>query len=291
MRVHHLNCGTMCPLGGALMYGADRGAELRHLVCHCQLVETDGHGLVLIDTGIGLKDVRQPNGRLSAFFRFANRIQLREEETALRQVEALGFGAADVRHIVLTHLDFDHAGGIEDFPGAVVHVLADELAAARRDRTGFIGRNRYSPPQWDEVARWREHRVADGEPWFGFECVRQLDGLPPEILMVPLKGHTLGHCGVALDAGAGRGWLLNAGDAYFHEHEMRADAPGCPPGLRGYQRMMEANREARLRNQDRLRGLVRARGSEVGVFCSHDAAELARLRGSSSLAPAGGAGA
>jgi glyoxylase-like metal-dependent hydrolase (beta-lactamase superfamily II) len=301
MRVHHLNCGTMCPLGGALMYGAERPAELRHLVCHCQLVETDAHGLVLVDTGIGLRDVRQPNGRLSAFFRYANRIQLREGETALRQVEALGFRAGDVRHIVLTHLDFDHAGGIEDFPGATVHVLADELAAARGERTGFIARNRYSPPQWDEGVRWREYRAPEGEPWFGFESVRGLDGLPPEILMIPLRGHTRGHCGVALDTG--RGWLLNAGDAYFHEREMGAGAPGCPPGLRGYQRIMEADREARLRNQDRLRGLARERGGEVGVFCSHDAAELARLRAGASaaaaadaarpasLAPAGGAGA
>lgn len=28
---------------------------------------------------------------------------------ALRQIEAPGFSARDVRHIVLTHLDFDHA--------------------------------------------------------------------------------------------------------------------------------------------------------------------------------------
>jgi glyoxylase-like metal-dependent hydrolase (beta-lactamase superfamily II) len=30
-----------------------------------------------------------------------------------------------VRHIVLTHLDFDHAGGLEDFPEATCTCNAD----------------------------------------------------------------------------------------------------------------------------------------------------------------------
>jgi len=38
---------------------------------------------------------------------FTNRIQLDDEQTALRQVEKLGYGALDVRHIVVTRLDFD----------------------------------------------------------------------------------------------------------------------------------------------------------------------------------------
>lgn len=31
----------------------------------------------------------------------------------------------------MTHLDFDHAGGISDFPHATVHVLATEYNAAQ----------------------------------------------------------------------------------------------------------------------------------------------------------------
>lgn len=40
----------------------------------------------------------------------------------------------DVRHIVLTHLDFDHAGGLDDFPEATVHMLQIErdVAVAQR---------------------------------------------------------------------------------------------------------------------------------------------------------------
>jgi glyoxylase-like metal-dependent hydrolase (beta-lactamase superfamily II) len=56
---------------------------------------------------LGLRDVRSPTPRLSRFFLAMMRLPLKEEETALRQIERLGLTARDVRHIVLTHLDFD----------------------------------------------------------------------------------------------------------------------------------------------------------------------------------------
>ncbi len=272
MRVHHINCGTMCPLGGRLMDGASRGPQAR-LTCHCLLVETD-RGLVLVDTGLGMRDVRAPTPRLSRFFLTANRIQLDPERTAVRQVERLGFAACDVRHIVLTHLDFDHAGGLEDFPAAEVHLLAAEAEAAQ-SRHGFIARNRYRPQQWDDVRHWRRYRAGGGEPWFGFQAVRDLQGLPPEILLIPLAGHTHGHSGVAVRVDGG-GWLLHAGDAYFFRGEMDPSGYRCPPGLRLYQRMMEADRRARLANQERLRALVREQAPQVRVLCAHDAVEFDR---------------
>lgn len=114
MRIHHLNCGTDCPWGGRLFDGKSR-TLIGHLVCHCLLIETEAHGLVLIDTGYGSKDVDHPHAgprpRITRTMRALLNIRLRESETAVRQIEALGFAARDVRHIVLTHLDFDHAGG------------------------------------------------------------------------------------------------------------------------------------------------------------------------------------
>jgi len=270
MRIHHLNCGCMCPWGGRLMDGVSRGVT-GQLVCHCLLVETD-QGLVLVDTGFGTRDVERPYERLSPFFIHFNRIQFEHRYTALEQVRSCGFSPRDVRHIVLTHLDFDHAGGLEDFPEARVHVLQPEAEVAQQ-RHGFIQRRRYRPDQWDGVHDWRFYR-GGGERWFGFEAVRDLDGLPPEILMVPLPGHTVGHAGIAIDTPDG--WLLNAGDAYFYRHEMDAE-PRCTPGLAAYQRMMEMDRPTRLHNQERVRALANDRRAGVRVFCSHDAVELEAL--------------
>ena len=281
MKVHHLNCGTMCPVGGRLMDGPDRGSGPARLVCHCLLIETDRSGLVLVDTGLGIQDVRSPRPRLSRFFMTLNRPQLIEEETALRQVERLGFRAGDVRHIVITHLDFDHAGGIEDFPQAMVHVYGTELAAARERRGGMTGRGRYRPLQWDEGVHFQTYEVG-GDAWFGFQSVRNLQGLPPEIAMVPLIGHTWGHCGIAIRAEGG--WMLHAGDAYFYISEMDTASPRCTPGLRFYQWMMEVDRSARLANQERLRLLKRERGPEIRIFCAHDAVELQGAQSHASVA-------
>ena len=268
VNIHHLNCGTDCPVGGALFDGRSAG-PLGRLVCHCLLIET-ARGLVLVDTGYGLRDVHHTHPRLSRGFRALLNIRFRERDTAIRQIESLGFRPDDVQHIVLTHLDFDHAGGLEDFPNAHVHVMRAEHEAFRH-RRGYVTRCRYRPMQLDDVHNWCLYE-GGGEPWFGFDSVRDLQGLPPEILLVPLRGHTEGHAGVAVQDGDG--WLLHAGDAYFYRREMREPQRHCTPGLRAYQWMMEVDRGHRLRNQQRLRDLSLQTDAGVRLICAHDALEF-----------------
>ncbi len=273
MRVHHLDCVSMCPRGGRLVDGSSRSILQRaHLVCHCLLVETD-EGLVLVDTGFGLRDVADPRDRLSRTFLALLAPDLREELTAVRQLERLGFGAEEVRHIVLTHLDFDHAGGLDDFPRATVHMLGSERVDAVA-RSSILDRMRYRPQQWSSRPRWRTYGV-DGERWYGFDRVRALEGVTDRIVMIPLRGHTLGHAGVAVYGD--HGWLLLAGDAYFHHSELDMAGSRCPLGLRVYQWMMEKDRDARLINQARLRSLACTHGHEITLCCSHDREELERL--------------
>lgn len=82
MRIHHLNCISTCPLGGALMDGHTHGVRGR-LTCHCLLVEC-ANELVRIDTGFGLRDVADPPSRLSRFFLALLAPDFREELTAIR---------------------------------------------------------------------------------------------------------------------------------------------------------------------------------------------------------------
>lgn len=276
MRIHHLNCVSACPLGGLLMDGFTTGSLRGRLASHCLLLETE-RALVLIDTGYGLRDIADPRGRLSRFFRFLLKPALREEMTAVRQIERLGFQARDVRHIVLSHLDFDHAGGLDDFPEATVHLLAEEASAAARQHT-LLDRMRYRPQQWGSRARWRPYTGAQGQRFCGFDHVREIEGVGPDVLLVPLLGHTLGHAGVAVRTQAG-GFLFYAADAYFYHAEMDPARPRCTPGLRLYQAMMEKDRRQRLLNQDRLRALARDPDSGVTLFCAHDVREFERLAG------------
>lgn len=281
MRIQHLDCVSSCPLGGLVMDGESKSLRGK-LACHCLLVE-DGKNLVLVDTGYGLRDVADPRSRLSPFFLALLAPELREEMTAIRQIERLGYHPRDVRHIVLTHLDFDHAGGLDDFPHATVHMLARERDAAAAQKT-TLDRMRYRPQQWSTSANWKGYEIGRGDRWFGFERVRALEGITSDIALVPLLGHTLGHAGVAVRSGSG--WMLLAGDAYFHRGEMDVTRPHCTPGLSFYQWMMEKDRSMRLRNQRRLRALKRNHASDVTIISSHDRREFEACAGHSLDVPA-----
>ncbi|WP_329521289.1 MBL fold metallo-hydrolase [Spirillospora sp. NBC_01491] len=266
MRVHHLNCGSLAEIEP--VDGADSPLKPTRAVCHCLLIETDSAGLVLVETGIGTPDIADPDERLGADWIAFAAPALDPAETAVRQVARLGYSPEDVRHVVLTHLHSDHAGGLGDFPDATVHVHAAEHAAALSDS------GTYRSAQLAHGPRWATYEDGRGDPWFGFEGVRPLDGLPPEILMVPLGGHTPGHVAVAVDD-ADRP-LLHAGDAYFYHGEVDRPDPCTHPLLDLVQVGAEVDRALRLDNVARLREL--ALKNEIEVFCAHDPWEFDRYR-------------
>lgn len=279
MRVHHLNCMTTCPAGKGKGKANPGLVERGHFGAHCLLIESDD-GLVLVDTGLGLGDVTDPRQRLSPFFLRLLGPEFRADMTAIRQVERLGFHASDVRDIILTHLDFDQAGGLDDFPRARVHLLTRERDAAAMQKT-WLDRQRYRPQQWSTRNRWVTYAPENGDHWMGLQCVRQLCGLPQDILLVPLPGHTLGHTGVAVHTDTG--WLLHAGDAFFDPRELN-EKPHCRMGLKLYERMLDADRSARVQNQARLRALKQT-CPEIEIFCSHDVEAFERLSGRSAREP------
>ena len=252
-----------------------------HLVCHCLLIESEA-GLVLVETGYGMQDIAAPSRRLGLAVLYGSRPILDPNETAVAQIEALGFAAEDVRHIVCTHLDVDHAGGVSDFPKATVHVHKLEQKAALNGT--FQDRQRYRLSKWDQTPAFATYSEA-GEPWFGFDAVRQLDGLPPEILLIPLYGHSPGHCAIAVDAG--ERWLLHCGDAYFFEGEVDPAGRRSTRGLDAFQWLTQVDGKERIRNQRRLRELNRDHGDQIDVFCAHDPTEFEALAQRSQRATTG----
>jgi glyoxylase-like metal-dependent hydrolase (beta-lactamase superfamily II) len=258
LRVHHLNCAH---LAAATLEG-------RPLACHVLLVELANGELALVDTGLGTADYAAISSRLGwGFAHLYAQPQVDPSLAAISQIESLGFSAADVRHIVMTHLDLDHVGGLADFPEASVHVYETELRAAMR-RKGFRARARYRPVMWAPTTRFQPYPEAGGR-WLGFRAVTQLVDLPPELLFIPLVGHTAGHCGVAVESTDG--WLLHAGDAYFDPREVHQARRQCEWRVNLLQQVVTVRRTMRLYNQWRLRELI-AVCPDVKVFSAHDPA-------------------
>jgi glyoxylase-like metal-dependent hydrolase (beta-lactamase superfamily II) len=270
IRVHHLSCPTMCPASKRLVNRQGSLFERGRMVCHCWLIEAPG-GLVLVDTGLGTADLADPRGRLGLWFGAIVHPERDPQGTAISQIRALGHDPRDVRDIVVTHLDLDHAGGLPDFPWARVHLHQAELHAAQA-RATFQERNRYRPVHFAHGPHWHPHEDT-GETWFGFQRTRALHA-DAQILLIPLFGHTRGHCGVATQTRDG--WLLHAGDAYF-SHEELHPTPTCPPGLRTFQRLAAIDNEARLANQARLHALAQTHSSEIRIHSAHCPVEFDRL--------------
>ena len=175
-----------------------------HLGTPCLLVETN-QSLILVDTGLGIHDYEHPSP-LVRFFIMDFGILRDPEQAAVRQLARKGIRSEEIRHIVMTHLHFDHACGLPDFPHARVHVHTQEYEAYLHPRSwielAYDRNDAAHRPQWV----LHDHTSAE---WLGFDAIP----LPfsPQIYLIPLFGHTRGHCGVAIQDGDG--WLFQCADA------------------------------------------------------------------------------
>lgn len=252
-KVHHINSGTLLVEGYPTV------------VCHCLLLEAE-EGLVLVDSGIGLADVRDPVGRLGQELIDAAGFQFNEADTAIRRIEALGFSPGDVRHIVLTHGDPDHTGGLADFPHAQVHIADEEFRALQS------GANpRYVASHFAHSPNWLSYGFDTVVDWFGLK-VRPVELLfpsaPADVFLVPLFGHTVGHCGVAIWQGGK--WLLHAGDAYY----LRAELTQDDHPVSALAAARADHDRWRLNGLTQLRRIFKDHSDEVHMMGYHDITEL-----------------
>jgi len=253
VKVHHLNCGTMDSPGAPL-------------VCHVLLIETD-HGLVLVDSGYGLADCGDPS-RIGPS-RYLFRPKFDPAETAARQVERLGFRRDDVRHIVTTHFDIDHIGGISDFPEAQIHVTADEASGAVHVPT-FSEKIRYRSAQWAHGPKLVEHDP-DGEQWRGFAAAKELNAVSPGIVLISLPGHSRGHACVAVDAG--HRWVLHCGDAFYYRGTIDKRS-AVPRQLTIAESLIAFDRKLLRDNQSRLAELYARQETDLLIVSAHDSTLL-----------------
>jgi len=204
------------------------------MCCHCLLIEGDDR-LILVDTGLGVEDVNDPR-RLGFLFSAMTRPRLAVAETALRQVADLGFRPDDVRHIVPTHLDLDHAGGMGDFPGAAVHVFATELRAASNP-SGLRERGRYRAVQIAAVKTWAPVE-ADGEE------VVTIEGLAANGRLDPLQSAFLEkgavQCGFCIPGMIMAAKYLLATNPHPTVPEIQAGLAGNLCRCGGYSRIVDA---------------------------------------------------
>ena len=91
--------------------------------------------------------------------------------------------------------------------------------------------------------------------------------------MIPLLGHTAGHCGIAIKQQ--NQWVLFCGDAYYSHLELNPKNKLRSLGL--VEKTFAEDNEKRLFNLKRLQHLAQHEPT-IEIICAHDPDELKRYQ-------------
>lgn len=210
VRVALIQAGTFRSDAGALfgpvpwvLWGALADEEVddkRRLLqaLNCLLIETPA-GRVLVETGIGERvDVK------------TRAMRAYEGPPVVPALEAAGFAPETVDIVAMSHLHFDHAGGLlradgsRAFPRASIVAQRTEWEVALGDNPRLVAS--YVQPELALVRDWGAEGWVDGE--------REI---LPGVSVVPTGGHSAGHQVIVVRGGGAGGRPL----AFFGDLMMR----------------------------------------------------------------------
>ncbi len=168
------------------------------------LLET-GDKVFLIDTGLGnrISDKEKKIYRASEF-------------TLVENLERVGYKREDIDGVILTHLHFDHAGGVVSdfgsgdeltFPNAIHYIQEIEWSTARH------------PDELNESAYQFDHQLSLLEASEMFRLVNGDVNLTPEIRLILAGGHSNGFQVVRIESEGELAYY--GGDIFPHKEHLR----------------------------------------------------------------------
>jgi glyoxylase-like metal-dependent hydrolase (beta-lactamase superfamily II) len=164
---------------------------------NCLLVEVPG-GRVLVETGIGER-LDEKNRAMRGY----------DGDPVVPALRAAGFDPASVDFVAMSHLHFDHAGGLlradgeKAFPHATIVAQQAEWEVALGDNPRLVAS--YVQPELRLVEKWGKQGWVDGE-----------HEIMPEVTVVPTGGHSAGHQAVIVrGTGDGARTLAFFGDLFM----------------------------------------------------------------------------
>jgi N-acyl homoserine lactone hydrolase len=272
VRLHPLLAGEMLAPPGLLARPPGRLAAARMflgsrsswiwLPVPAFLIEHPGAGPILVDTGLHPSVAVDPAQNFGRVWTRLLSIRMSPEQALRDQLRDHGIGHGDVGVVVMTHLHYDHASGVSEFPHATFVIDRAEWQAAAH---GPAMRSGYVRSQFDHPFDWRaidyEAPEVDAHATFGRGVDLFGDG---SVRLLSTPGHTAGHQSVLLRL-AGREALLTA-DAAYLERTLSDDV----------QPLIVHDRHRFRRSLDEIRRWV-GQAPEALVITGHDRDLWSRL--------------
>ncbi len=219
MKIYFLTTGFGHIAKGLFVQGA--GMKSVQFPVLSVLIERDD-GLVLFDTGIGTRieeEMRPPVYWGNLFFhRLVMRTRFDPRSDALvHQLPRLGFKVSDVKKVIISHLHWDHAGGMRDFPHARFFVSRREWEFVSNLRLGQLFKNAFIKEQF--FGKGLDIKLIETnprKPFKNFHASYDLFG-DKSMVLVDLPGHSPGLMGMYLTMPSGRRIFFSADAFYFPE--------------------------------------------------------------------------
>ncbi len=217
------NSGWVAAHKGMVLAGA--GREKMRMPALFAMIRHPKHGVILYDTGYSTRfyDVtgRFPFSMLRKF----TPAEITEEDNAVRQLEAAGVPADQVKTIILGHGHVDHVPGVADFPEAKVVVDHREWAFMQGSTLGIFFKG-YVKSLYENIGNQIEtlNFATQGKPYGLFDKAIDIweDG---SMILVPIEGHTVGQMGLLVNLPDGKRFFFIGDAAWISENYLYIKPP------------------------------------------------------------------
>jgi N-acyl homoserine lactone hydrolase len=159
------------------------------------LIQTDDGKNVLVDTGLSPDHIDDPECRIP---KPDVVVEMAPEDDIRHQLSLIGVRPEDVDIVVITHFDFDHAGGNRFFPGAEFVVQGEQYEYAKATPQRCFAQD------WDL-------------PELNYRLIHGDQELLPGIDLVTTPGHAPGHQSLIVRGLPNTGTVILSSDA-AHSH-------------------------------------------------------------------------
>lgn len=185
----------------------------------CGLIEHERLGPILIDAPYGHEGPKNLGNVLGNLMRFTA-IAFEERWSVVPRIEELGFRASEVDHLLMTHLHYDHTGGMKTLAHAEFHASQAEWEYATESSAKISAARGYM--QDDYLSLAPKMKTYDGIPHL-LETSKGLDLFGDgSVEMLFLPGHTPGHSVYRLHLQSGKK-IFFLGDAAFTVGQLRGE--------------------------------------------------------------------
>ncbi len=205
-RMYLFSGGVLNADRSILLAGMDIGQKIKSPVTSVLLLHDQGP--ILVDTGLNPDGLTNPEGAWGPRAKLI-KPELTESDDIRNRLKEVGLRVEDVKMVVLTHLHWDHTGGLRFFTHCPIVVQKEEYRFAFQPDS-FVAAQYMS----NHIHFPLQFRLLEGD---------QI--LVPGISVIKTQGHTPGHQSILIRLASGAYYLF-AGDTISLEDNLKYKIPG-----------------------------------------------------------------